>query len=65
MEIRKVYKTSKGLFWSKVEAEKNREKELPESSYEPVREAYVLFTWEDQDYLIYGPMFELNPVEVK
>ncbi len=70
MEIKKVYKTSKGLFWTKEEAEKNREKEyymnvFPEYSYEPVREAYVLFTWKDQDYCIYGMTFELNPVEIR
>ena len=56
MEIKKVYKTSKGLFWTKEEAEKlkNREKDFDippryvggsmEYSYEPVREAYVLMT---------------------
>jgi hypothetical protein len=77
MEIKKVYKTSKGLFWTKEEAEKlkNREKDFDippryvggsmEYSYEPVREAYVLFTWKDQDYCIYGMTFELNPVEIR
>jgi hypothetical protein len=72
MEIKKVYKTSKGLFWTKEEAEKkkNRAKNSDpyyagmslEYRYEPVREAYVLVTWKDQDY---GMTFELNPVEIR
>ena len=68
MEIIKVYKTSKGTFWSKEEAEKkkNREKEKEfyntEYQYEKVREVYVLVTWKDQDS---GMAFELNPVEIQ
>jgi hypothetical protein len=67
MEIKKVYRTSKGTFWTKEEAEKNREKEyyvnvFPEFWYEPVREVYVLVTWKDQDS---GMAFELNPVEIQ
>jgi len=71
MEIKKVYKTSKGLFWTKEEAEKkkNRAKEKEfyntEYQYEKVREVYVLVTWKDQDYGIYGMAFELNPVEIQ
>jgi hypothetical protein len=75
MEIKKVYKTSKGLFWTKVEAEKNREKEyymnvFPEYWYEPVREAYVLMTDVEVDAGVRGfgnvtMAFELNPVEIR
>jgi hypothetical protein len=75
MEIKKVYKTSKGLFWTKEEAEKNREKEyyinvFPESWYEPVREAYVLMTDVEVDAGVRGSgkismVFELNPVEIQ
>ena len=61
MEIKKVYKTSKGLFWTKEEAEKNREK---------VREAYVLMTDVEVDAGVRGVgnvtmAFELNPVEIQ
>ena len=72
MEIKKVYKTSKGLFWTKEEAEKkkNRAKNSDpyyadmslEYRYEPVREVYVLVYMLDQDY---GMTFELNPVEIQ
>ena len=75
MEIKKVYKTSKGLFWTKEEAEKNREKEyymnvFLESWYEPVREAYVLMTDVEVDAGVRGfgnvtMAFELNPVEIR
>ena len=75
MEIKKVYKTSKGLFWTKEEAEKNREKEyymnvFPESLYEPVREAYVLMTDVEVDSGVRGignvsMAFELKPVEIQ
>ena len=77
MEIIKVYKTSKGLFWTKEEAEKeqNREKEyymnvFPEYSYEKVREVYVLITDVEVDAGVRGfgnvtMAFELNPVEIR
>jgi len=77
MEIIKVYKTSKGLFWTKEEAEKeqNREKEyymnvFPEYSYEKVREVYVLIANVEVDAGVRGfgnvtMAFELNPVEVR
>ncbi len=75
MEIKKVYKTSKGLFWTKEEAEKNREKEyymnvFLESWYEPVREAYVLMTDVEVDAGVRGfgkvsMVFELKPVEIQ
>ena len=75
MEIKKVYRTSKGLFWTKEGAEKNREKEyyvnvFPESWYEPVREAYVLMTDVEVDAGVRGfgkvsMVFELNPVEIR
>ena len=74
MEIKKVYKTSKGLFWTKEQANKYRKKEYYD--YEPIREAYVLMT----DVEVTGfPMtdvevdtgvhvsmaFELHPVEIQ
>jgi hypothetical protein len=75
MEIKKVYKTSKGLFWTKEEAEKNREKEyymnvFPEYWYESVREAYVLMIDVEVDAGVRGfgnvtMAFELNPVEIR
>ncbi len=75
MEIKKVYKTSKGLFWTKEEAEKNREKEYSmnvfiESWYEPVREVYVLIADVEVDAGVRGfgnvtMAFELNPVEIR
>ena len=74
MEIKKVYKTSKGLFWAKEEAEKNREKEyyvnvFPEHWYEPVCEVYVLMTDVEVDAGVRGignvsMVFELKPVEI-
>jgi hypothetical protein len=76
MEIIKVYKTSKGLFWTKEEAEKkkNREKEKEfyntEYQYEQVREVYVLIANVEVDAGVRGfgnvsMAFELNPVEVR
>lgn len=64
MEIHKVYKTSKGIFWSKEEAE------FTEYSYEKVREAYVLIANVEVDAGVRGfgnvtMAFELNPVEVQ
>ncbi len=77
MEIKKVYKTSKGFFWTKEEAEKekNREKEyymnvFPEYSYEQVCEVYVLMTDFEVDAGVRGfgnvsMAFELTPVEIQ
>ena len=77
MEIKKVYRTSKGTFWSREEAEKkqNREKEyyvnvFPEHWYEPVREVYVLMTDVEVDAGVRGignvsMVFELKPVEIQ
>ena len=76
MEIIKVYKTSKGLFWTKEEAEKkkNREKEKEfyntEYQYEQVREVYVLIANVEVDAGVRGfgnvtMAFELNPVEIQ
>lgn len=64
MEIKTVYMTSKGTFWSKVEAEKkvNRRKEVGSRwgdpvEYEPVNESFVLIDGNN--------VFSLNRVEVK
>jgi hypothetical protein len=76
MEIIKVYKTSKGIFWTKEEAEKkkNREKEKEfyntEYQYEQVREVYVLIAYVEVDAGVRGfgnvtMAFELNPVEIQ
>ena len=76
MEIKKVYKTSKGFFWTKEEAEKkkNRAKEKEfyntEYQYEQVREAYVLMTDVEVDAGVRGAgnvsmVFELKPVEIQ
>ena len=76
MEIKKVYKTSKGIFWSKEEAEKkkNRAKEKEfyntEYQYEKVREVYVLIANVEVDAGVRGfgnvtMAFELNPVEIQ
>ena len=76
MEIKKVYKTSKGLFWTKEEAEKkkNRAKEKEfyntEYQYEKVREVYVLIANVEVDAGVRGfgnvtMAFELNPVEIQ
>ena len=77
MEIKKVYATSKGMFWSKEEAEKrkNRARDAEasyrngEGVYEKVREVYVLVVasatiWPeivDTDIMV----FELKPVEIQ
>lgn len=69
MEIKKVYKTSYGVFWDKVEAEKkvNRAKDHGSRpgdpvEYEPVQESYVLI-----HRPIFGSVkvFSLSEVEVK
>jgi hypothetical protein len=68
MEIKKVYTTSKGIFWSAEEALKkvNRVKGYGSRpgdpfEYEPVCESFVLV-----DYKIDGTanVFSLNPVNV-
>jgi hypothetical protein len=76
MKIVKVYRTSKGLFWDRAEAEKkkNRKKEyyrnvFPESYYEPVIETYVLVTETEVDSSVrdigtVSMIFELCPVEI-
>jgi hypothetical protein len=77
MEIKKVYKTSKGLFWTKEQAQKNRKKEYYD--YEPIREAYVLMTDVQHSVAIVdgsvelevdagvhvSMAFELHPVEIQ
>jgi hypothetical protein len=80
MEIKKAYRTSKGTFWSKEEAEKkkNRAKNSDpyyadmslEYRYEPVREVYVLIADVEVDAGVRGfgnvtMAFELNPVEIQ
>lgn len=64
MRIEKVYNTSRGAFWSKLEAEKkvNRTKTFgsrpgDQVEYEPVHETFVLV---DGDLV-----FSLSKVEVK
>ena len=64
MRIEKVYKTSKGTFWSKVDAEKKTYRAKTYGShpgdpveYEPVQEAFVL---RDE----HGNVFELTKVDV-
>lgn len=65
MEIKSVFKTSKGLFWSFEEASKkqNRSKDTDPRSpgfnqYEPVEKTFVLMSdW--------GDKFELKQIEVK
>ena len=75
MQIKKVYATSKGLFWSMEEAElrKNRARDTDSEyyrgdqgkyCYEPVREVYVLIADVEQDQGI-SKVFQLNLVEVK
>ena len=65
MKVQKVYKTSKGTWWSCADAEKkaNRVKSSGNrpgdpTEYEPVLEAFVLI---DEQHNI----FELTPVSVK
>lgn len=63
MDIKKVYVTSKGVFWNKSEAEKkkNRAKVYGEwhvdAGREPVKESYVLVEGDQ--------VFNLSEVEVK
>ncbi len=63
MRIEKVYKTSKGTFWSKVNAEKKTNRAKTHGSrpsdleYEPVQESFVLI---DERYNI----FELTKATV-
>lgn len=63
MKIEKVYKTSKGTFWSKVDAEKKMHRVKTYGSrpgdpveYEPVQEAFVLM---DE----HNNIFELTKVQ--
>lgn len=63
MNIKKVYVTSKGVFWDKAEAEKkgNRVREYGSRPYdvelEPVRESFVLIEGDQ--------VFSLSEVNVK
>lgn len=64
MNIKKVYVTSKGVFWDKSEAEKkvNRVKDYGSRpgdpvTYEPVSESFVLVEGDQ--------VFSLSKVEVK
>lgn len=64
MNIKKVYVTSKGVFWDRSEAEKkaNRVKDYGSRpgdpvTYEPVRESFVLVEGDQ--------VFSLSKVEVK
>ena len=74
MKICIVYETSKGLFWSKEEAlkPKNRARDSASATggdgYEPVREAYVLMTDVEVDKGVRGigtvtKIFKLNQLE--
>ena len=77
MRIEKVYKTSRGTFWSKLEAEKkvNRTKTYGNrpgdpAEYEPVQEVFVLIVDVQIDQGARGIgtescVFELSKVEVK
>lgn len=60
MKIQKLYKTSKGIFLTPEEAQKNRVRESDEMSkvYETVGEIFVLFDEET------GKYFKLTQVEV-
>ena len=74
MKIQLVYETSKGLFWSKEEAlkSKNRARDSARATggdgYEPVRESYVLVTDVEVDQGVRGigtvtKVFKLNQLE--
>jgi hypothetical protein len=74
MKIQLVYETSKGLFWSKKEALKlkNRARdsarETDGDGYEPVREAYILLADIEVDQGVRGigtetKMFKLKQLE--
>jgi hypothetical protein len=74
MKICIVYETSKGLFWSKEEAlkPKNRARDSARATggdgHEPVREAYVLMTDVEVDQGVRGigivtKVFKLNQLE--
>lgn len=77
MRIEKVYKTSRGTFWSKLEAEKkvNRTKTYGSRpgdpvEYEPVQEVFVLMVDVQTDQGVRGIgtescAFELSKVDVK
>jgi hypothetical protein len=80
MKIEKVYKTSKGTFWSEAQAEKNRAKVHSGVSYEwhpeyfkadlvdePVLESFVLVAdvRRTSGLGIETVVFELSTVEVK
>lgn len=74
MRIEKVYKTSRGTFWSKLEAEKkvNRTKTYGSRpgdpiEYELVQEVFVLMVdvQIDQGVGIESCAFELSKVDVK
>lgn len=74
MRIEKVYKTSKGTFWSKVDAEKKTNRAKTYGSrpgdpveYEPVQEAFVLIAAVQtyQGIVTGSCVFELSKVDVE
>ncbi len=77
MRIEKVYKTSRGTFWNKAEAEKkiNRAKTFGNRpgdpvEYEPVQEVFVLIVDVRTDQGVRGIgiescAFELSKIELK
>ena len=77
MKIKKVYKTSRGTFWSKLEAEKKVNRAKTSGSrpgdpdeYEPVQEVFVLLADVQTDQGVRGIgtescVFELSKVDVK
>lgn len=76
MRVERVYKTSKGTFWSKEDAEKktNRVKVFGRlgdlAEYEPVQEVFVLIVDVQIDQGVRGIgtescAFELSKVDVK
>lgn len=74
MRIQKVYKTSKGKFWSLVDANKNRAKTYGSRpgdpvEYETVQEEYVLIADVENYQGVRGigveaVAFELTPIQI-
>lgn len=77
MKVQKVYKTSRGTFWSKVDAEKKANRTKTSGSrpddpveYEQVQEVFVLIADIQIDQGVQGigtecVVFELSNVDVK
>ena len=76
MRIEKVYKTSRGTFWSKLDAEKKVNRTRTYGSpgdpdeYEPVQEVFVLMVDVQIDQGVRGIgtescAFELSKIDVK